>query len=263
MTPQEMLVNTALSQVGYAAASGKRNKYAQELDKIGYVYNGPKNGFDWCDVFVDWCFITTFGTEKGIQMIYQPKNGTGAGCPFSAGFYKNNKAFYSSPKVGDQIFFGASGDEYHTGIVIEVGSSNVYTVEGNTGGGNGKVMKKVYALKSGVISGYGRPDWSLISAQEEKPAKKKSNKTIAKEVIAGKWGNGSARVKALKKAGYDPDAVQKEVNKILAAKKPDEEIAREVIAGKWGNGASRKKKLTEAGYDYDSIQALVNKLLSG
>jgi N-acetylmuramoyl-L-alanine amidase len=48
----------------------------------------------------------------------------------------------------------------------------------------------------------------------KKPAKKKSNEEIAKEVIAGKWGNGEARKKKLKAAGYDYDAVQKIVNKL-------------------------------------------------
>lgn len=45
--------------------------------------------------------------------------------------------------------------------------------------------------------------------------KRKSNATIAKEVIAGKWGNGPDRVARLKRAGYDPVAVQREVNRQL------------------------------------------------
>ena len=44
---------------------------------------------------------------------------------------------------------------------------------------------------------------------------KKSVETIAKEVIDGKWGNGEDRKKALTKAGYDYDAVQKKVNELL------------------------------------------------
>lgn len=42
---------------------------------------------------------------------------------------------------------------------------------------------------------------------------RKSNGQIAEEVIAGKWGNGRDRVLRLTRAGYDPDAVQREVNK--------------------------------------------------
>lgn len=72
------------------------------------------------------------------------------------------------------------------------------------------------------------PEHHVISAlengskvkKESKPASKpstskKSNKTIAKEVINGKWGNGAKRIKALKKAGYNPVEIQKEVNKLL------------------------------------------------
>lgn len=44
---------------------------------------------------------------------------------------------------------------------------------------------------------------------------KKSNVEIAKEVLAGSWGNGEDRRNRLKNAGYDPDAVQAEVNKLL------------------------------------------------
>lgn len=44
--------------------------------------------------------------------------------------------------------------------------------------------------------------------------KKKSNETIAKEVLAGKWGNGATRKKKLKAAGYDYNAIQKIVNKL-------------------------------------------------
>lgn len=46
---------------------------------------------------------------------------------------------------------------------------------------------------------------------------KKSVAQIAQEVIAGKWGNGSTRVTKLKAAGYDPEAVQAEVNRRMGA----------------------------------------------
>ena len=45
----------------------------------------------------------------------------------------------------------------------------------------------------------------------------KSITDVAKEVIAGKWGNGRSRVNALNNAGYDSDAVQKKVNELLGA----------------------------------------------
>lgn len=44
---------------------------------------------------------------------------------------------------------------------------------------------------------------------------KKSNETIAREVIAGKWGNGDARKKKLTEAGYNYNTIQKIVNKLI------------------------------------------------
>ena len=43
----------------------------------------------------------------------------------------------------------------------------------------------------------------------------KSLEEIAKEVIAGKWGNGNERKLALTKAGYDYTTIQSLVNKLL------------------------------------------------
>ncbi|MBO5032380.1 MAG: SPOR domain-containing protein [Lachnospiraceae bacterium] len=48
------------------------------------------------------------------------------------------------------------------------------------------------------------------------PAATKTVEELAREVIAGKWGNGEARKKALTEAGYDYSAVQARVNSILA-----------------------------------------------
>src|SRR5699024_2420144 len=53
-----------------------------------------------------------------------------------------------------------------------------------------------------------------LGASPSKPAKK-SIDTVAREVIAGKWGNGNARFNALKNAGYNANAVQKRVNQLL------------------------------------------------
>ncbi|MCQ5175462.1 hypothetical protein NE693_02385 [Faecalibacterium prausnitzii] len=47
-------------------------------------------------------------------------------------------------------------------------------------------------------------------------APKKTNAELAKEVIAGKWGNGADRKKRLEAAGYDYNAVQQAVNAALS-----------------------------------------------
>jgi N-acetylmuramoyl-L-alanine amidase len=100
----------------------------------------------------------------------------------------------------------------------------------------------------------------------EKKVVTKSVEDIAKEVIAGKWGNGNERKNKLEKAGYNYNKVQEKVDELLGkktvkAKKSVTVIAKEVIQGKWGNGAERKKRLTEAGYNYAEVQKKVNQLL--
>jgi N-acetylmuramoyl-L-alanine amidase len=51
--------------------------------------------------------------------------------------------------------------------------------------------------------------------QEPKKTTKKTNEQIAKEVIAGKWGNGEVRRKKLTAAGYNYSAIQRLVNKMV------------------------------------------------
>lgn len=110
---------------------------------------------------------------------------------------------------------------------------------------------------------------STSSGSGSSSSSKKSVETIAKEVIAGKWGNGTNRKAKLEAVGYNYNTVQKRVNEILSGKssssspnkKSVDTLAREVIAGKWGNGATRKQKLEAAGYDYNAVQKRVNELL--
>ena len=96
---------------------------------------------------------------------------------------------------------------------------------------------------------------------------RKSNDTIANEVLAGAWGNGPDRQAQLRAAGYDYNVIQTLVNQklgITAApnRKSNDTIANEVIAGLWGNGPDRQRRLASAGYDYNTIQAIVNRKLS-
>jgi hypothetical protein len=76
--------------------------------------------------------------------------------------------------------------------------------------------------------------------------------------IRGDYGNGSARVTALRKAGFDPEVVQNLVNSILAG---NEKVALDVIDGKYGNGEARVIALRKAGYEPEVIQKLVNAML--
>lgn len=189
MTAAERLLATARGELGYlekasnaqldskTANVGHANytKYARDLDKLG-VYHAKKNGYAWCDMFVDWCLIQTFGLDTAMKMTCQPMGGYGAGCTASAQYYKDAGRFVTSdPLAGDQIFFSKDRGKnmYHTGLVTKVESGKVYTIEGNTSSAagvvenGGAVREKSYSLSYDKIAGYGRPDYSLVPNDEE------------------------------------------------------------------------------------------------
>lgn len=207
MTAVERLIKTAEAEIGYlekatnanldskTANAGKNNwtKYARDLDGIGKIYNGKKNGYEWCDIFVDWCFITTFGQEIATQLLCQPLKGLGAGVRWSADYYKQKGRFKEeNPKPGDQIFFGDDHSWWHTGLVVDVRGGTVYTIEGNTStasgvvANGGGVAKKSYSLTYRNIKGYGRPDYSIVKEEAAKPitaAKKEEKEMIYYKTI--------------------------------------------------------------------------------
>ena len=167
------LISTASSEIGYmekasnknlddkTANAGKGNftKYARDLvNLIGSPYS---QGAAWCDMFVDWCFVKTFGKDNAKKML----GGWSAYTPTSANFYKNSGRFFKTPSVGDQIFFKNSERINHTGIVINVTEDFVYTIEGNS---SNKVQNRSYSLKDKSIAGYGKPNWSVVTTKEEK-----------------------------------------------------------------------------------------------
>jgi peptidoglycan hydrolase-like protein with peptidoglycan-binding domain len=178
------LIAIAEAEVGYLeketnsqldsklANAGDENytKYARDLKAAGY-YNGNKNGYAWCDVFVDWCHYMAANKDAKLAQDTICQTGSlGAGCKYSARYYRNAGRFHTSPKVGDQIFFGKTGDETHTGIVYKVDSTKVYTIEGNTSSepgvvpNGGAVRKKSYKLNYSKIVGYGRPKYEEAKA---------------------------------------------------------------------------------------------------
>ena len=70
------------------------------------------------------------------------------------------------------------------------------------------------------------------------------------DVIAGKYGKGEERRKAL---GAYFDQVNERVLEYYR-------IAHEVMQGKWGDGWNRKTALSGAGYDPETVDRLVKEL---
>ena len=214
------VIEIAKNEVGYHETGTNITKYTAYFEGTDF-YNGSKGngktwGCEWCDCFNDYCFCNAYGME-------------------TANYYRNAGAFIKrgegEPKPGDQIFFGSYGNESHTGLVEKVENGRVYTIEGNS---TDAVRANNYSLNYTRISGYGRPDFSLVEEKTDKPEPAPQPAPapespvdsdadidkLAREVIAGKWGNGTQRKQRLTAAGHDFEAVQKRVNELLSANKP-------------------------------------------
>ena len=158
-----------------------------------------------------------------------------------------------------------SNIDYHRNMYSdEVLSKYVYWLADYTGSPDYDCAFHQYT-SSGTVSGIdGKVDMDYYYGEEikENQGEKKSVTEVAKEVLAGDWGNGDDRKNRLAAAGYDYATVQAEVNRLAGAtsapKKSVAEIAKEVIAGQWGNGDDRKNRIKAAGYDYDTVQKEVN-----
>jgi GH25 family lysozyme M1 (1,4-beta-N-acetylmuramidase) len=139
-----------------------------------------------------------------------------------------------------------------------------YTSVGKLPGYNGSLdLNKAYISAASWNKLAGR---RAVSVLAKPTAGKKNINTIAKEVLACKWGNGADRKARLTKAGYDYSKVQAAVNKLVKASQMSQDkiinaVAHEVIIGKWGNGQERINRLKAAGYDPDKVQKRVNEIL--
>ena len=103
-----------------------------------------------------------------------------------------------------------------------------------------------------------------VNPQPSAPNSDISNKSVdelAKEVIAGKYGNGEDRKNAL---GSRYNEVQARVNEILNGNKPSQPstpsvdiltLVKKTIRGDYGNGSARRNAL---GSNYDEVQKQVN-----
>jgi len=206
----------------------------------------------------DWCaaFVTVIGDLTNVSKYI----GRECGVQRFVTIFKNKGIWLglSKPQPGDIIVFDwqKNGWSDHIGFVEKVDGNQITTIEGNT---SKQVARRTYAWNDWRVSGYARPKYPSGNNTASK-----SINTVAHEVLNKKWGNGKERKQRLNQAGYNAQAVQNEVNRLLKSQsnlKSNETIAKEVIDKQWGNGETRKKSLTEAGYDYETIQKIVNQLL--
>lgn len=189
----QTVVNIAKNEIGYiekasdsnldskTANAGKGNytKYGKDLSSA-YGWNTTHE--QWCDIFVDWCFIQAYGEKTARAMTYQT-DALSAKCSTSMYYYQKNKHFYaagSNPQKGDQIFFYDSNREVnHTGLVVDVNmtTKQVTYVDGNSGANTDRVSTDSISFNDSKIAGYGRPDFVYGGANSSNAGGKSGSST--------------------------------------------------------------------------------------
>lgn len=136
------------------------------------------------------------------------------------GCWEENDSYI--PSVGDAILYDwddngmgdNSGWPDHVGTITYVNPEAGYmeVVEGNY---SNSVKKRTISLNGRYIRGFITPKYDEDIDLPDKDVKKKNDKTLAHEVISGKWGSGDIRKNWLTDAGYDYAKIQSMVNEIL------------------------------------------------
>ena len=218
---RKRIINVAKSYIGTVGGSANHNDIIHFFNSVKPQGYTAHKSDPWCAEFVSACAIQTFGKKDALT--YFPLT---ASCLRMVVEAKAKAIFVERdsyvPEIGDFILYDwddtGKGENKnspdHVGIVEKVKDGTITVIEGNMGSDTGKVGKRSIKVNGRYIRGFVTPHYDRIKAK----VKLKSTAEVAKEVIRGDWGNGAERKKALTASGYDYDAVQKEVNKILKEK---------------------------------------------
>ena len=178
----QTVIKVAESQIGYlekksntdldsfTGNAGSNNYTKFNRDMKAWAKSAGLND-QWCQNFVDWCFVRAYGLEAAKKLLGVFTNYT----PTGSNAFKNRNLYTKrgkgTPAPGDVIYFysSAKGRIGHVGIVTKVTAKTVYTIEGNTSGASklvtngGGVRAKSYSLTSTYIDGYGRPPYASVT----------------------------------------------------------------------------------------------------
>lgn len=207
-----------------------------------------KNDLEWC---LKWCNYVY--RKTGIKPL----------------IYIQKSAMNAVKKAGYGLWVAQYPDYERTGYQEHLWNEGAYNclIRQYTSAGKLSGYRGSLDLNKAYISA---ASWNKLAGKAKKTSAsttvRKSVNTLAKEVLADKWGSGVDRKRRLTKAGYDYNKVQARVNKLVKASQLSEDkiinaVAHEVISGKYGNEPERSEKLKAAGYDPEIIQKRVNFLL--
>lgn len=158
MSKIQQLLQLAREQIGVAESPAGSNNVKYNTAYYGAPVNG--GNYSWCAVFVWWCM-----REIGCSDLYYD-GGKTAYVPALLSWAKSKGLTVKDPKPGDWILFDwePNNSPNHIGIVEEVSSSTVTTIEGNS---SDMVLRKFYNKSDRDIMAYIRPAWPADQAEPD------------------------------------------------------------------------------------------------
>ena len=191
-------VNNAASSVGgsVSGAAGAQAAVEAARAKLGTEETGDNisefgewagcNGLPWCAAFATWAVAQAFGGDKAkaIEALYGCSNTNY--CPTLVDSFKGAGKWYSTPHVGDMVFYG---DADHVGLVVDVNEANkTYTsIEGNWG--NAVKMRPDLPWSGDPgdgrpIMGFGTPNYPATNSASALSSIKSSTSSLDSKYIS-------------------------------------------------------------------------------
>lgn len=172
-----------LVEFGFISNATDVNIFNTRMDDIA---RGVLKAFD---------IVVSSGSSSTPSQPNKPSTPSASGTKYKVGHHVTFSTCYKSSTDPVSKHISASEMTRNHGVITKIvaGAHNPYLLD------NGLCW-----VNDGDIRGF-----------YTESSSKKSVEELAKEVIAGKWGNGSDRKKRLEAAGYDYDAVQNRVNQLL------------------------------------------------
>lgn len=244
---RQKAISTAQAWLGCKESNGTHKQIIDLYNSVKPLPRGyaVKYTDQWCATFV-----TAVGIAVRLSGIIFRECGCDAMINLykAAGRWQENDGYV--PDIGDVIFYDwedtGKGDNTgypdHVGMVCGVSGNTIRVIEGNK---NDAVGYRDIAVNGRYIRGYGLPDYaSMAAAEPEKAPDKKIVAEIAKEVYAGKWGNGADRKARLEAAGYNYAEVQAAVNTIAKVGSDSVPVLYTVKAGDTLSAIAKKYNTT-------------------
>jgi lysozyme len=224
---RQTAADTARAWLGVREGSAEHAEILEIYNNQSQLPRGTRMRSDW-----PWCaaFVSAVSIRCGLTDIMP----TEMSCPLMIQKYQNLGRWVEDdayiPAVGDVIFYDwddtgsgdSAGQSDHVGIVTACDGASMTVVEGNC---DNAVKEREIRVNARYIRGFGAPDYAALAdeaGESETPAAAPAADEnagmiriadVAREVIAGKWGNGAARKAALGEYFYG--TVQGEVNRLL------------------------------------------------